>query len=316
MSVLVVGGAGYIGSHVSKALKQAGFEPVVYDNLSNGHEWAVKWGPLIQGDLLDFEILDETFKTHEFISVIHLASLIEARDETNPAKYYRNNVDGTVNLLKAMARHKVDQLVFSSTAAVYGNPKKVPITEDDPLEPVNVYGHTKKLAEEKIEEYSKLHPLRYVILRYFNAAGADGEIGEAHIPETHLIPLAIMAAQGKNSAFKIFGNDHPTTDGTPIRDYVHVSDLAGAHVKAIEWLTKGGTKSILNLGSGIGYSVQEVIAFIKEKIGTLPHQIVSRNPSDPPVLLADISKAKDILNWSPTKSDLATIISSAVEWHR
>jgi UDP-glucose 4-epimerase len=153
-------------------------------------------------------------------------------------------------------------------------------------------------------------------LRYFNAAGANGEIGEAHTPETHLIPLAIMAAQGKNSAFKIFGNDHPTADGTPIRDYVHVSDLADAHVKATEWLAKGGTKSILNLGSGKGYSVLEVVAFIKEKIGTLPHEIVSRNPSDPPVLLADISKAKDILNWSPAKSDLATIISSAIQWHQ
>ncbi len=316
MNILVVGGAGYIGSHVCKALKQAGFTPIVYDNMHNGHAWAVKSGPLIWGDLLDPEALDQTFESHRFIAVIHLASYIDARESSKkPGKYYRNNVVGTLNLLEAMVKHQVDQIVFSSSAAVYGNPEQVPMTEDHALEPINVYGKTKLLAEEMLADFFQAHQLRSVALRYFNAAGAD-EIGEAHTPETHLIPLAILAALGKNPSFKVFGTDHATPDGTPIRDYIHVSDLADAHVKALQWLLKGGTKISLNLGSGKGYSVQEVISHIENKLGHVPYEIVSRNPSDPPVLVADVSAAQAILNWSPVKSDLATIIASAIEWHR
>lgn len=319
MNILVVGGAGYIGSHVCKALKQAGFFPIVYDNLHNGHPWAVKWGPLVQGDLLDRAALDQAFQKYQPSAVIHLASYINVRESTtNPDMYYRNNVEGSRQLLEAMVDHKVDQIVFSSTAAVYGHPEQVPISEGHACEPINVYGKTKWLVEQMLADFFLAHQLRSVSLRYFNAAGADenGEIGEAHTPETHLIPLAILAALGKNPSFKIFGTDHPTPDGTPIRDFIHVTDLADAHVQALQWLLKGGTKISLNLGSGKGYSLREVISAIEEKIGSVPHEVVSRNPSDPPILIADISAAKQALNWTPCKSDLATIISSAVEWHK
>ncbi len=319
MNILVVGGAGYIGSHICKALKEAGFFPIVFDNLSNGHSWAVKWGPMIQGDLADPAALDKAFKTYQPQGVIHLASSIDCRESMlKPDKYFQNNVEGTRYLLEAMVRHQVHQIVFSSTAAVYGHPHQTPISEDQPCQPINVYGKTKWLAEEMLEDYFAAHQLRSVCLRYFNAAGADesGQIGEAHTPETHLIPLAILAALGKNSSFKVFGTDHPTADGTPIRDFVHVSDLAEAHVLALRWLLNGGTKIALNLGSGKGYSLREVLAVIEEKIGPVPYEVIERNPSDPPVLVADISAANKILNWTPRKSDLATIISSAVEWHR
>jgi UDP-arabinose 4-epimerase len=318
MNILVVGGAGYIGSHVCKALKEAGFMPVVYDNLSNGHAWAVKWGSLVEGDLADSKALDEAFIQYRPVGVIHLASYINVRESmNNPDKYYQNNVEGTRHLLEAMVHHKIDQIVFSSTAAVYGHPQQVPITEEHPCEPINVYGMTKWLAEKMLTDFFEAHQLRSVSLRYFNAAGADesAEIGEAHTPETHLIPVAILAALGKNS-LKVFGTDHPTPDGTPIRDFVHVSDLAEAHVLALQWLLKGGTKISLNLGSGKGYSVQEVIAAIEQNFGPVPHEIIARNPYDPPVLVADISLAKKTLNWTPRKSDLATIISSAIEWHQ
>jgi UDP-glucose-4-epimerase GalE len=209
-------------------------------------------------------------------------------------------------------------LVFSSTAAVYGKPVQVPIAENHPCEPINVYGKTKQLVEAMLEDYFRAHQLRSVSLRYFNAAGADssGEIGEAHSPETHLIPLAILAALGENPAFKLFGTDHPTPDGTPVRDFIHVSDLASAHVKALKWLLEGGTCARLNLGSGKGYSVQEVIGMIEKITGRpVPYEIAPRNPSDPPVLVAQILEAEKVLNWKPQNSDLATIISSAVKWH-
>jgi len=318
-NILVIGGAGYIGSHVCKALKEAGFNPIVYDNLSNGHAWAVKWGPLVQGDLSDAKTLDEAFLQYHPAGVIHLASFIDVKESmSNPDKYYQNNVEGTRHLLEAMVRHQVDQIVFSSTAAVYGHPKQVPIREDHACEPINVYGKTKWMAEQMLADFFKTHQLRSVSLRYFNAAGADesAEIGEAHTPETHLIPVAIFTAMGKNPLLKVFGTDHPTPDGTPIRDFVHVSDLADAHVLALQWLLNGGTQASLNLGSGKGFSVQEVITAIEQKIGPIPHEVASRNPYDPPVLVADISLAKKILGWSPRKSDLATIIASAVEWHQ
>jgi UDP-arabinose 4-epimerase len=317
MNILVSGGAGYIGSHVCKALKSAGFNPIVFDNLQNGHPWAVKWGPLIQGDLLNKEALDQVFQKYPISAVIHLASLIDCRDSMiNPGKYYQNNVMGTLSLLQAMVGHQVEQLVFSSTAAVYGQPEQVPISEDHPCRPINVYGKTKQMVEEMLIDFFGAHQLRSVSLRYFNAAGSGGEIGEAHTPETHLIPLAILAALGKNPPLKIFGNDHPTHDGTPIRDFVHVTDLADAHVQAVKWLLSGGTCTSLNLGSGQGYSLHEVIAMIEKKIGPVPHTIIARNVSDPPMLVADISAAEKILNWTPRNSKLETIITSAIEWHR
>lgn len=323
MKVFVIGGAGYIGSHVCKALKAAGFIPIAFDNLINGHEWAVKWGPLITGDVLDSSALDTALLKHQPQAVIHLASHIDVRESmTNPLKYYQNNVVGTFTLLQAMKRHHIDKIVFSSTAAVYGHPVKVPIEENQPCQPINVYGKTKWMAEEMIRDCQ----LKSVMLRYFNAAGADAsaEIGEAHTPETHLIPLAIQAALGKTggkNSFKLFGTDHSTPDGTPIRDFIHVVDLAEAHVQALQWLLQrdlqGGTQATLNLGSGKGHSVAEVIAMIEKKIGrAVPHEVIDRNPSDPPALVASIAKAQEILNWTPKQSDLETIISSAIEWHK
>jgi UDP-arabinose 4-epimerase len=318
MTILVVGGAGYIGSHVCKALKEDGFEPVVYDNLSNGHKWAVKWGPLVEGDISDDQALDAVFTQYKPKGVIHLASFIDVKESmADPEKYHQNNVDGTRHLLEAMVRHKVDKIVFSSSAAVYGHPKQASISEGHSCEPINEYGKTKWLAEQMLTDFHKSHQLRSVSLRYFNAAGADASagIGEAHQHETHLIPVTIAAALGKKP-IKIFGTDHPTADGTPIRDYIHVSDLAKAHVLAIKWLMNGGTKISVNLGSGKGYSVKEVIDAIEQKVGPITREITPRNPYDPPVLVADIRLAEQMLGWTPQKSDLATIISSALEWHK
>src|SRR5579872_1547405 len=284
MTILVVGGAGYIGSHVCKALKEDGFEPIVYDNLSNGHEWAVKWGPLVIGDISDDVALDAVFTKYQPKGVIHLASYIDVKESMEkPQKYHQNNVEGTRHLLEAMVRHQVDKIVFSSSAAVYGHPGKTPITEDCAGHPINEYGKTKWLAEQLISDKQ----LKSVSLRYFNAAGADtsGGIGEAHKHETHLIPVTILAALEKKP-IKIFGADHPTADGTPIRDYIHVSDLAKAHVLALKWLINGGTKISLNLGSGKGYSVKEIIDAIEQKVGPITREISPRNPYDPPVLVA------------------------------
>lgn len=318
MTILVVGGAGYIGSHVCKALKEDGFTPVVYDNLSNGHEWAVKWGPLVKGELSDAKALDEVFAKYQPKGVIHLASYIDVKESmSHPDKYHQNNVEGTRQLLEAMVRRNVDQIVFSSSAAVYGNPKQTPIPEDHSCVPINVYGTTKLLAEQMLGEFFLAHQLRSVSLRYFNAAGADASdgIGEAHEHETHLIPVTIAAALGKKP-IKIFGTDHATPDGTPIRDYIHVSDLAKAHVLALKWLIQGGTKISVNLGSGKGYSVKEVIDAIEQQAGPITREITPRNPYDPAVLVADITLAQKILGWTPQKSDLATIISSALEWYK
>ncbi len=318
MNILVVGGAGYIGSHVCKALKEDGFEPIVYDNLSNGHKWAVQWGPLVEGDISDPKALDEVFTKHQPKGVIHLAAHIDVKESmADPKKYHDNNVEGTRCLLEAMVRHQVDQIVFSSSAAVYGHPKQDAITETHACEPINEYGKTKWLAEQMLSEFFHDHYLRSVSLRYFNAAGADDSsvIGEAHRVETHLIPVTIAAALQKKT-IKVFGTDHPTADGTPIRDYIHVSDLAHAHVLALKWLINGGTKISLNLGSGKGYSVHEVISAIEQKVGPITLETTPRNPYDPPILVADTSLAQQLLNWTPQKSDLATIISSALKWHQ
>jgi UDP-glucose-4-epimerase GalE len=234
----------------------------------------------------------------------------------NPQKYHQNNVEGTRHLLEAMVRHRVDQIVFSSSAAVYGHPAQTPIPENCAGQPINEYGKTKWLVEQLLSEFHKTHQLRSVSLRYFNAAGADAScgIGEAHRHETHLIPVTIAAALRKKP-IKIFGSDHATSDGTPIRDYIHVSDLAEAHVLALKWLIQGGTKISVNLGSGQGYSVNQVIDAIEQHVGPITREVAPRNPYDPPVLVADISLAQQTLGWIPHKSDLATIISSALEWH-
>jgi UDP-glucose-4-epimerase GalE len=312
--ILVVGGAGYIGSHVCKELAAAGYLPIVFDNLTNGHREAVRWGPFVQGDLLTSD-LSQVLDEYQPLAVIHLASLIDCRESMSEReKYWKNNVDGTEKLLEAMSRANVGRLVFSSTAAVYGIPEKTPISEDHPCLPVNVYGETKLAAEKLIAKAD----VSSVILRYFNASGADAssQIGEAHRRETHLIPLTILAGLKQEKPLQIYGNDFPTRDGTAIRDFVHVTDLALAHIQAVEWLLNEGKSVTLNLGSGRGYTVQEVIEKVEEKLGmAVPHQMGEKKISDPPVLVAAIEKAKEVLKWTPLH-DLDTIVSSAVDWHR
>ncbi|MBP7074474.1 MAG: UDP-glucose 4-epimerase GalE [Rhabdochlamydiaceae bacterium] len=314
MNVLVVGGAGYIGSHTCKALRQKGYVPIVYDNLQNGHKWAAGSNPLVVGDLLDPELLDQTFKTYKPLAVLHFASSIDCRASMNqPALYYRNNVVGSLNLLDAMQKNGVLKLVFSSTAAVYGFPESEKITESHPCKPVNVYGNTKWMVEQIIHDFEKAYGLAGVILRYFNAAGADrdGELGEAHHPETHFIPLAIQTALEKQTHLNVFG------DGSAIRDYIHVSDLANAHVKALEWLLNGKGPMTLNLGTGKGYSLNEVLEMV-EKVAQKPIKRVlqPKNPNEPFKLIADPTEAQKALDWTPALSDLETIVSTAYNWHK
>jgi UDP-glucose-4-epimerase GalE len=319
MTVLVTGGAGFIGSHVCKALRRAGLIPVVYDHFINGHEWAVKWGPFINGDIHDKQALDLAFKTHKPLGVIHLASHIDVRESAlNPGKYYGNNLAGTLSLLETAVQHGVLTFVFSSSAAVYGIPSQVPISEDHPKAPINTYGRTKWMAEQMFADFFQAHGLASISLRYFNAAGADpeGELGEAHNPETHLIPLALFALLKKRPHLSVYGTDHPTFDGTPIRDYIHVSDLADAHVKALQYLFDHPSALALNLGTGSGHSVRQVLDTIEMITkNSIPLQITPRSPSDPPQLVADAQKARLLLNWTPQYSDLNTIIETAWEWH-
>lgn len=319
-NILVTGGAGYIGSHVCKALKQAGFTPIVYDYLLNGHSWAVKWGPFVKADIHDASSLDHAFKTYQPKGIIHLASYIDVRESVcNPEKYYHNNLFGTFSLLKAAIRHKVLTCVFSSSAAVYGTPSQVPIQEDHPKAPINTYGRTKWMSEEMLLDFYKAYGLSSISLRYFNASGADpdGELGEAHTPETHLIPLALLAILKKQPELSLFGIDHPTPDGTPIRDYIHVSDLATAHVKALQYLFDHPQALALNLGTGSGYSVRQVLDTIEIITKSpVPLKITPRSPSDPPQLVADAHKAQLLLNWYPQSSDLTTIVETAWRWHK
>ncbi|MGB7977763.1 MAG: UDP-glucose 4-epimerase GalE [Chlamydiales bacterium] len=316
--MLVVGGAGYIGSHVCRALLEAGFDPIVYDNLSTGHSWSLLYGPFIQGDVGDEESLLRAFDMVRPSAVIHLASLINVRDSIgNPSLYYEKNLLGALVLLKSMVKASVHHLVFSSTAAVYGTPQYTPIDEKHPKAPLNAYGKTKWAIEGMLEDFAHAHGLRFAALRYFNAAGAslDSQIGEAHEPETHLIPLVIQTALGLRPILQIYGNDYSTPDGTAIRDYVHVLDLADAHVKALRYLFEQGPPLQANLGTGSGYSVQEIIHAVEQFSGaTVPTQILPRLPHDSPVLVADPSLAKQIFQWEPKYSDLATIISSAWNW--
>lgn len=316
--ILVTGGAGYIGSHCCKALAAAGHEPLVFDNLATGHREAVKWGRLIEGDMRDADALCGAFAATRPQAVIHLAALsLVGESATHPERYYAVNVGGTLNLLEAMRRADVRALVFSSTCAVYGEPDRVPMTEDLPRQPINTYGATKHAAERMMEDFDAAHGIRSVRLRYFNAAGADpaAEIGEWHEPETHLIPLILDAALGRRPAISVFGTDYPTPDGTAIRDYIHVMDLAHAHVAALAHLIAGGASAAVNLGTGTGASVREAIRTVESVTG---HKVLAREEprraGDPPALVADPRRAEALLGWR-AKAGLTTMVEDAWRWH-
>ena len=318
-TVIVTGGAGYIGSHACKALRQAGFRPVVYDNLVMGHQWAVKWGPLEMGDVTDQTRVEEVFDRHDPVGVIHFAAYAYVGESVEkPAKYYRNNVVGTLTLLEALRTRNVKNFVFSSTCATYGEPQRVPIPVDHPQNPINPYGATKLMIERILRDYDAAYGMRHVALRYFNAAGADldGEIGEVHEPETHLVPLTIETALGKRACLYIFGSDYPTRDGTAVRDYIHVTDLAEAHVLALQHLLAGEDSVSLNLGTGQGHTVREVVQAVGKVAGQpVPTELAPRRPGDPPQLVADASQSAELLNWTPTHSSLESIVESAWRWH-
>lgn len=317
-TILVTGGAGYIGSHVCKALKQAGFTPVTFDNLSHGHEWAIRWGPFFYGDLQNTEDLEKAFIEYRPEAVIHLAGSIHLRESIeDPYKHYFNNVIGSLTLLKAMARHDVQSLVFSSSAAVYALPQYLPMDEMHPKDPINPYGKTKWMTEQIFEDFHRAHGLNTVSLRYFNAAGADpdGEIGEAHTPETHLIPRLIFTALKQEEQFTVYNDTLNTPDGTAIRDYIHVTDLANAHVSALHWLKKNQKPEVFNLGAGKGYSVWEIIEKTKEVTGcSIKVKVDNQKIAELPALVADTTKAKEHLDWTPQYS-LDEIIETAYKWH-
>jgi UDP-glucose 4-epimerase len=317
-TVLVVGGAGYIGSHTCLDLANKGFKPVVYDNFSNGHREFVKWGPAEEGDIRDRARLDEVLAKHKPAAILHFAALIEVGESVkDPVSFYENNVIGTLTLLSAAQAAGVKAFVFSSTCATYGLPQSVPLDESHQQVPINPYGRTKYIVEQALADYDQYKGLRSVILRYFNAAGADfeGRIGEWHTPETHAIPLAIGAALGRRQGFKVFGSDYDTRDGTCVRDYIHVLDLADAHVRAVEYLLDGGDSVALNLGTGTGTTVKELLGTI-ETVSNRPFPVeyVGRREGDSTTLVANNDKARDILGWSP-KYDLTEIIQSAWNWH-
>ena len=319
-SVLVTGGAGYIGSHACKVLARAGYQPVVFDNLSRGHREAVRWGPLIEGDLADRNRLIMALETHRIMAVMHFAAFAYVGESVaDPAMYYRNNLGGSLSLMEAMRETGVDKIVFSSSCATYGIPAGSPIRETAPQLPVNPYGETKLAIERALHWYGEAYRLRSVSLRYFNAAGADpeGEMGELHEPETHLIPLVLQTALEQRAYVDIYGTDYPTADGTAIRDYIHVEDLAEAHLRALEHLYAGRESTALNLGTGQGHSVREVIAMAELVCGrAIPLRETARRAGDPPVLVADPSRAAERLGWQALRSDLRTIIGTAFAWHK
>ncbi|MDB9307544.1 UDP-glucose 4-epimerase GalE [Aphanizomenon sp. CS-733/32] len=318
--VLVTGGAGYIGSHVVRQLGEAGYDMVVYDNCSTGVAQAVLHGELIVGDLGDIDRLYQVFGKHQFSAVLHFAaSLVVPESVAQPLDYYANNTRNTLNLLRCCSVMGVKQLIFSSTAAVYGEPKENPVTELAPALPINPYGRSKLISEWMIQDYGMASRLRYVILRYFNVAGADpgGRIGQNSSNATHLIANACNAALKRQPEFKIFGNDFPTPDGTGIRDYIHVEDLAAAHVDGLRYLERGGESQILNCGYGEGYSVRQVVERVKTISGVnFPVIEVARRPGDPACVTADAEKIKQVLNWQPKYNNLDNIISSFLAWER
>ncbi len=320
MIVLITGGAGYIGSHTAKFMARAGHTPVVLDNMTFGHEYAVKWGPLERGELSDTDFLSGVFKRHAIEAVVHFAAnAFVGESMTNPRKYFRNNTVNTLNLLDAMVDAGVKEIVFSSTCATYGDPIRMPLDETHPQHPVNPYGESKFFVERILHWYAGAYGIKYAALRYFNAAGADpeGEIGEDHTPETHLIPLVIEAAMGKRSHIGLFGTDYPTPDGTAVRDYIHVNDLADAHVRALTHLKEGGGNLKLNLGTGRGNSVREVIAAVEAVSGkTVPIVANPRRAGDPAELVAEPKRAREMLGWTPTYPDIETIVEHAWLWHQ
>lgn len=321
-TILVTGGAGYIGSHAVLALKRAGYEVVVLDNLVYGHRDLVEklQVNLIVGDTSDRTLLDHLFTNHNISAVMHFAAYAYVGESvTDPSKYYRNNVIGTLTLLDAMMAASIKKFVFSSTCATYGIPKTVPIPEDHPQNPINPYGASKLMVERMLSDFDTAYDFKSVCFRYFNAAGADpnGLLGEDHNPETHLIPLVLQTALGKRESVSIFGTDYDTSDGTCIRDYIHVTDLANAHVLGLEYLLKAGDSTVFNLGNGNGFSVQEVIETAKEVTGKeIKVQKCDRRPGDPPILVGSSDKARTILGWHPQYGDLKDILSHAWKWHQ
>ncbi len=319
MKVMVTGGAGYIGSHAVRGLKEAGYEPIVFDNLSKGHRQAVGDVALVEGDLRSMDSLKRFFKEHRPQAVMHFAALsLVGESMKEPYKYYENNVTGSLNLFKAAMDSGADKIIFSSTAAVYGEPKETPITEESEKSPLNVYGRTKLIIENMLKDFSDIYGLRYKALRYFNAAGADkaGDIGEDHDPETHLIPLIFQTVNGKRDKFYVYGDDYPTPDGTGIRDYIHVTDLANAHILALRSLESGGESGAYNLGSQKGFSVLEIGKAAERAVGRpINHEMIQRRAGDPAVLVASSEKIKNELGWEP-KFGIEEILSSAWEFHK
>jgi len=321
--VLVTGGAGYIGSHAVLALQRAGYEAIVLDNLAYGHREIVEEvlkAELIVGDTSDRVLLDSIFTTHPIAAVMHFAAFAFVGESVkDPAKYYHNNVLGTLTLLEAMLVAKIDKFVFSSTCATYGVPETIPIPENHPQNPINPYGMTKLMVEQILSDFDAAYDFRSVRFRYFNAAGADptGQLGEDHNPETHLIPLVLLTALGKRESISIFGTDYPTPDGTCIRDYIHVSDLASAHVLGLEYLLRGGKTDFFNLGNGNGFSVKDIIETARALTGREIKAVeCDRRPGDPPMLVGSAEKAKQILGWSPQYANIQDIIAHAWQWHQ
>ena len=320
MHILVCGGAGYIGSHMARWLALRDIRVTVLDDLSTGHRGFVQWGELVEADIRDRSALDRVFAAQRFDAVMHFcARSLVGESVADPYAYYASNVGGTLTLLQAMRAHGVDRLVFSSTAAVFGHPQADRIDEDHPQKPINPYGASKLMVERILADAASAYGLRSVALRYFNAAGAapDGTIGEAHDPETHLVPNAIRAALGTGPALTLFGDDYPTPDGTCIRDYVHVDDLAQAHLLALDYLGANAGAHAFNLGNGRGFSVREVIAAVAQVSGRdVPHSIAARRPGDPAVLVASSERARAQLGWQPEYTTLAPILETALHWHQ
>ena len=317
--ILVTGGAGYIGSHTCKTLAARGWTPVVLDDLDRGHAEAVRWGPLYTGDIGDVDLVRRVLREHDIRAIVHFAAYAYVGESMQePGKYFLNNLAKSIQMLSAARECGVQHVVFSSTCATYGLPETVPICETEPQRPVNPYGESKLAVERVLQWLGTVHGLGWIALRYFNAAGADpeGEIGEDHLVDTHLVPRVIQAALGQLPAVEIFGTDYPTPDGTAIRDYIHVADLAAAHVAALEHLLRGGESLALNLGTGSGSSVREVVAAVERRSGRrVPVCEAPRRPGDPPALVADATLARRVLDWSPRWSSLEQIVDTAWQWH-
>lgn len=319
-TILIAGGAGYIGSHMNKELNRKGYSTIVVDNMSAGHKEFARWGEFRQCDLGDIDGLRSIFAGRDISAVMHFCAFTYVGESIeDPQKYYINNVKNTINLLQVMRESGVNRFIFSSTAAIFGDPVTIPIAEDHPKEPINPYGRTKLMIEHILADYARAYDLRYVALRYFNASGADPDcdVGEWHEPEAHLIPLVLDAALGRRENIAIFGTDYDTPDGTCVRDYIHVADLAGAHIAALEHLGRGGGSDAFNLGNGKGFSVREIIDTARRVTGRdIPTVEKGRRAGDPAVLIADSARAMSILNWKPVHADIEEIIATAWQWHQ